>query len=212
MASIFGKKNDLVSKSWGDLWDEEMEEEEDQVKARQMQNARTWSHESKSEDDTIRPEEPLELERSSFVNITKLTSEAVRGTANDIDGDLIADGFFFQNTPKEPIVQESFGRYSPPSKRTNFDKWTALGERRRRAYTGTSESEKSPDPWKARRNVGLGFTGFGVGVWDNKANNVTKDKGKACPWARDQVRDHNVGKEKRHGREQFQWVEGTMSH
>ncbi len=51
--------------------------------------------------------------------------------------------------------------------------------------------------WRGRRNVGLGFTGFGVGVWDNKANTVFKDtgvgrdKGKGCPWARDRVRDHH---------------------
>ena len=210
MASIFGKKTDLVSKSWGDLWDEEMEEEEeeDQVKARQMQNARTWSHESKSEDDTIRQEEPLELKRSSFVNITKLNPEAVRGTAIDIDGDLVADGFFFHDTPKESVVQDSPARYSPPPKRTTFDKWTALGEKRRRAHTGTSESEKSPELWKARRNVvGLGFTGFGAGVWDNKANNVIKDKGKARPWTRDQV---NHGKEKRLGHD-LEWVGGNLN-
>ncbi|EDN90618.1 hypothetical protein SS1G_00018 [Sclerotinia sclerotiorum 1980 UF-70] len=45
MASVFGKKSDMVSKSWGDLWDEEMEEEEEldnQFKARQMANSRTW--------------------------------------------------------------------------------------------------------------------------------------------------------------------------
>merc|ERR1711964_773170 len=59
LASIFGKKNEVVSKSWSDLWDEDIEEEEEeadkQLKARQMQNARTWSHESKhDEDDTIR--------------------------------------------------------------------------------------------------------------------------------------------------------------
>jgi serine/threonine protein kinase len=202
MASIFGKKNDIVvSKSWSDLWDEDIEEEEEeaekQLKARQMQNARTWSHESKSDEDTMR-RGPLEEKSSSFVNITKLNPEASRAAANDIDGDLVADGFFFHDTPKEAIVQQHRPRYSPPPKRTTFDKWSALGERRR-AYTGTSESEKSPELWKARRNVGLGFTGFGAGVWDNKANTVikdTKDRGNGCPWARSRVRDHH-GKEKR---------------
>ena len=207
MASIFGKKNDVVSKSWSDLWDEEIEEEEEetekQLKARQMQNARTWSHESKSEDDTIRQGGPLEPKSSSFVNITKLNPEAGQAAANDIDSDLVADGFFFHDTPKAAIVHESPPRYSPPPKRTTFDKWSALGERRR-AYTGTTESEKSPELWKARRSVGLGFTGFGAGVWDTKAITViketTKDRGKGCPWARDRARDHHHGKiERRHG-------------
>jgi serine/threonine protein kinase len=215
MASIFGKKTEVVSKSWSDLWDEDIEEEEEeaekQLKARQMQNARTWSHESKNEDDTIRQGGPLEPKSSSLVNIAKLDPEAGRPTANDIDSDLVADGFFFHDAPKETIVRESPPRYSPPPKRTTFDKWSALGERRR-AYTGTSESEKSPELRKARRSVGLGFTGFGAGVWDNKANTVikdtTKDKGRACPWARDRVRDHH-GKEKRHlDHGDLEWVGG----
>lgn len=214
LASIFGKKSEVVSKSWSDLWDEDIEEEaEEQLKARQMQNARTWSHESKSEEHvTLHQGGPLEPKSSSFVNTTRLNPEAGRAPANDIDSDLVADGFFFHDAPKENIVQESSPRYSPPPKRTTFDKWSALGERRR-AYTGASETEKSPEPWKARRNVGLGFTGFGAGVWDHKANTVIKDtikdRGKGCPWARDRFRDHHHGKEKRHGDlGDLEWVGG----
>jgi len=218
LASIFGKKNDVVSKSWSDLWDEDIEEEEEeaekQFKARQKQNARTWSHESKNEneDDTIRG--PLEPKGSTFVNISKLQPEAGRATA-DIDADLVADGFFFHDTPpKEIVAPQHSPRYSPPSKRTTFDKWSALGERRR-AYTGTSESEKSPDPWKARRNVGLGFMGFGAGVWDNKANTVIKDTGahgasrtNGCPWGRDKVRDHHGNHRQDNHASDLEWVGG----
>jgi len=194
MASIFGRKNSVVSKSWSDLWDEDIEEEEEeaekQLKARQMQNARTWSHESTHEDDTIRQGGPLEPKSASLVNISKVNVEAGRSAVNDIDGDLVADGFFFHDTPHKPAQQPLPPRYSPPSKRTTFDKWSALGERRR-AYTGTSDSEKSPELFKVRRNIGLGsFTGFGAGVWDNKANTVIKDKGRDCPWVKDRVRDH----------------------
>lgn len=198
IASIFGRKNEVVSKSWSDLWDEDIEEEEEeagkQLKARQMQNARTWSHESRSEDDTIRQGGPLEPKSASLVNIQKLNTETARTAANDIDGDIVADGFFFHDTPTPPkAVPQLPPRYSPPSKRNPLDKWSALGERRR-AYTGTSESEKSPELWKSRRNVGLGFTGLGAGIWDNKANTVIKDKGKECPWIRDRdrVRDHHT--------------------
>ncbi|KAM3073782.1 cAMP-dependent protein kinase catalytic subunit [Clarireedia jacksonii] len=193
MASIFGKNSDMVSKSWSDLWDEDIEEEEEetdkQIKARQMQNSRTWSHESKHNDDQTRPG-PLEPLSTSFVNIPR-ANENHHTIADDIDGDLVADGFFFHDTPQQTITQHS-PRYSPPSKRTTFDKWSALGDRRR-AYTGASDSEKSPDTWKttsqSRRNVGLGFTGFGAGVWDNKSN-IVKDKGRECPWARARGRDH----------------------
>jgi len=135
----------------------------------------------------------------------KKDPDAGRTVANDIDGDIVADGFFFHDTQ---TVQQHSPRYSPPSKRTTFDKWSALGDRRR-AYTGTSESEKSPDLWKGRRHVGLGFTGFGVGVWDNKVSTV-KDKGKECPWAKDRARDHQ---EQRKDKQQvdlgdLEWVGG----
>lgn len=225
MASIFGKKNEVVSKSWSDLWDEEIEEEEEeaekQIKARQMQNARTWSHESKNEEDiTIR--EPLkEPKSSSIVNIQKVTADAGHATAHtDIDADLVADGFFFHDTPKKTAPQVS-PRYSPPPKRTTFDKWTVLGERRR-AYTGTSESERTPE-WRRHGNVGgnvggtvgLGFTGFGAGIWD-KANSVVKDigakdhhKGKVCPWARD-TRESRVRDQHHHNKDLYdiEWVGG----
>ncbi|CZT05412.1 hypothetical protein WAI453_005038 [Rhynchosporium graminicola] len=212
LASIFGKKSEVASKSWSDLWDEEEEEEEEeeadkQLKARQMQNARTWSHESKQdEDDTIR-RGPLEPKSSSLVNINKASSDVVTTIAHDIDGDLVADGFFFHDAPKE--IPQSPPRYSPPSKRTTGDKWSKLGERRR-AYTGTSDSEKSPELWKVRRNVGLGFSGFGAGVGVcHKLNTVkdttsAKDKGKGCPWAKEKSHDHGV--HKRHG--DLEWVGG----
>lgn len=206
MASVFGRK-EMVSKSWSDLWDEDEEEEEEQekqIKARQIQNARTWSHESKSEDETTGRGSPLTPKSSSGVNIVVTKKIETGGSpVHDIDGDLVADGFFFhESTPKKTVPQYPpqyspreyhTPRYSPPSKRERdpLDKWSALGERRR-AYTGTSESEKSPELWHARRNVGLGFTGFGAGVWDNKLHTV-KDKGNGCPWGqvpRSRARDH----------------------
>jgi len=201
LSSVFGKRNSIVSKSWSDLWDEEIEEEEEEqhLRARQMQNARTWSHESIHEDDTLRQSDSLEPKSASFVNISRLNIDMGHVATNDIDGDLVADGFFFHDTSNKAGQQPSPPRYSPPSKRTTFDKWSALGERRR-AYTGTLESEKSPELWKVRRNgSGLGsFIGFGAGVWDNKVTTVIRDKGRECPWTKDRVRDsheqHGKGK------------------
>lgn len=183
MSSVFGKKSDVVSKSWSDLWDEEIEEEEEeqaekQLKARQMQNARTYSHESVSEDVTLRLGGPLEPLGDSFVNIGQSNMEDSHTKVKDIDLDLVADGFFFHDEPAHDPIQ-SPPRYSPPPKRTTFDKWSALGDRRR-AYSGSQQPEKSPDLWKSKRNVGLGFVGFGTGVWDNKAHTVFKEKS-TCP-------------------------------
>lgn len=219
MSSIFGKK-EIVSKSWSDLMDEDEEEEEQvvQIKARQMQNARTYSNESVTEDDTIRQIPLEENNTSSFVNIPKLNSEAGSEAAkNRIDEDLVPDGFFFHDVPTTTNVDvKTPARYSPPPKRNSFDKWSALGERRR-AYTGSSDSDKSPEMRKARRHVGLGFSGFGA-FWDNKnAHTVVKDtgakgvnsaiSGKACPWSRERVRDHN-GKDRRQDCGDLEWVGG----
>ncbi|CAG8983005.1 hypothetical protein HYALB_00003584 [Hymenoscyphus albidus] len=203
MASIFGKKSDVVSKSWSDLWDEDEEEEEEverQLMARQMANSRTWSHESKTEDDrTVRA--PLEPKSSSYVNIQKPTL-----VTSDIDGDIVADGFFFHEAPHKTVTPTP-ARYSPPSKRNAFDKWSALGAARRKAHTGTSESEKSPEPFKVRRNVGLGFTGFGAGVWDTKISTATKERGHGggCPWVKDKDRVRECG---HHRLGDLEWVGG----
>jgi len=218
MASFFGRSNDAVSKSWSDLWDEDFEEEEaaeKQLKARQLQNARTWSHESRSEDDTIRQEGPLARKPASLVNVQTLDP---RPAAPDIDGDIVADGFFFHDAPTPARSEPQLAaRYSPPSKRSPLDKWSALGERRRAYTSSTSESEKSAELWKTQRHVGLGFSSFGVGVWDSKANTVIKDKAKECPWVRnrDHLPDHHARRssERQIDLADLEWVGGfTNNH
>jgi len=211
MSSVFGQKKDMVSKSWSDLWDEDIEEEEEeadkQLKARQEQNSRTWSHESQKYNDSNRHGGPLQTKTSSMMNIAR-NAEAGRTPAIDIDADLVADGFFFHDTPQHIASQHS-PRYSPPSKRTTFDKWSALGDRRR-AHNGASDSERSPEPWKSRRNVGLGFTGFGAGTKDSKSN-TAKEKGRECPWAKaTKARDHQErrNKDKHVDLGDLEWVGG----
>ncbi|KAL3427023.1 Serine/threonine-protein kinase ksp1 [Phlyctema vagabunda] len=213
MASVFGKKQDGLAKSWSDLWeeDEEEEEAEKQLKARQMNNARTWSHESTAEEAEATRKGLSEPKGLSFVNVAKLNTEAGTTSVNDIDEDLVADGFFFHGPKSVETKQPTSPRYSPPSKRTTFDKWAVLGQRRR-AYTGQSESEKSPDLFKGRRNVGLGFAGFGASVWDSKANTVKDTAGKGCPWAKDikvKARDQENRKGKDLG--DLEWVGGWQA-
>jgi serine/threonine protein kinase len=182
MSSVFGKK-DMVSKSWSDMWDEDLEDEDDheqEIRDRQAQNARTWSHESK----TDVPETRVGLSEpksDSFVNIKSLDTE-VDGPGADIDGDIVVDGFFFQDTTMK-IRQPSPPRYSPPSKRTlpALDKWAALGERRR-AHGATTPQKSNNIDSKFQKKVGLGFSGFGAGAWDMKVHQ--KEKTATCPWVR----------------------------
>lgn len=167
MSTVFGRRQDQVSKSWSDMWEEDEEEEEmaQQMQKRKDFNSRSWSNESHTK-------EP----------------ETIKG---NVDDDLVADGFFFQ--PELEKKPAGTPRYSPPSKRNNFDKWAALGNRRR-AQNVTLDEDKSPNT-KARRHFGFGFKSYEAGVWDsynhhqqqqNKSPQPSqwhKDKGaKTCPW------------------------------
>jgi serine/threonine protein kinase len=218
MASVFGRKSNMVSKSWSDLWDEDIEEGEieNDSEERQAQNARTWSHESNSNDTTIRREGLSEPKSSSFVNMKSMNSQAGRTRVSDIDNDIVNDGFFFQDST--PQRHYSPPRYSPPSKRTTFDKWAALGDRRR-AYAGVSMSEKSTDVWRGRRNLTNVQASQDleqqVGISKDKTYNnyYQNNRAKECPWARDREchqRHQNLrgSKERISDLGDFEWVGG----
>lgn len=167
---VFGRK-DAVSKSWSDMWDEEAEEEE---RARQLEtlkgrNARTWSHDSSASDDDTPRLGLSPAMKSAAVNIQTETPSVEAALAKDLDEDLAADGFFFHDAPpvkEQPVLPT---RYSPPSKRNGFDKWAALGERRR-AYTGNSETLRAPESTlNAGRQAGndIEFGSIAHGVSDS---------------------------------------------
>ena len=211
MSMVFGRQNDMVSKSWSDMWEEDVEEDE-QERARQLQalkelNSRTWSHESKTD-----AAPTLQSQATSVQPSVRGDGEnheppsPVEDTfSSDIDGDLIADGFFFHDAPAPKPRQHSFSRQSPPSKRELLEKWAELGERRR-AYAG-SES-KSPDNIKSKQQqFTLSFNnsyGLGSGGWDYSNQHSQKwnrDRAisRGCPW--NKGRDWNIPwrREKRHG-------------
>ncbi|KAI1777709.1 kinase-like protein [Hypoxylon cercidicola] len=214
MSMVFGRQKEAVSKSWSDMWDEDVEEDEEE-RARQLQalkelNSRTWSQESKEA--TRTPQQDLvSLQQAPASDNEKPEASPVNDTiSNDIDGDLVADGFFFH----EPIAVEQPEhfptRYSPPSKRSHIDKWAALGERRR-AFTGASEP-KSPDFKPKQRQLGFGFNnlhGVGMGFWDNANHqnhkfNRDRATSRECPW--NKGRDWNWRKERRHDFGDMEWV------
>lgn len=227
MSTVFGRKDEMVSKSWSDLWDEEIEEEEEhekRIKERQALNSRTWSHESTSEHvDAALGRLRLSEHQNAAESAKSMRPAATPRKMNDVDGDMV-DGFFFQHS--SPTRHASPPRYSPPSKRNTLAKWAALGDRRRAA---TSSSEKSPDVWRGRHNhydfgkstsgnTAHWFKGFGTGAWDcGKAHspNVNayshQPRAKGCPWVRD--RDHVY--DKQHSRKDktsdlgdLEWVGG----
>ncbi|KZF22533.1 serine/threonine protein kinase [Xylona heveae TC161] len=186
MASVFGKKDEMVSKSWSDLWDEEIEEQAE------------LEHQNFDDERTIRSGGLREIKDASQLNSRTSSPKALRtsGLSNiGYDGISENDGFFFEDhpSPKAP-------RNSPPrSKREIMDKWTALGARRRahtNGKTGSPDSSlKRPlqqhnhntgsfnhsfnnENW--RRGIGFGATGFQGESLDRKNWSLTKD------WRREQ--------------------------
>ncbi|KAI0971195.1 kinase-like domain-containing protein [Xylaria arbuscula] len=212
MSMVFGRKNEAVSKSWSDMWEEE-EEEEEEERARQLSqlkglNSRTWSHESIVDATVTRQHDVSDHGSESDTEADE--SPAADPISNDIDGEMV-DGFFFEEhvTIKKPAHSPT--RYSPPSKRSPIDKWTALGERRR-AVAPVSEPRLTEFSPKSRRQYGHNFNfnnyGAGLGMWDN-SNHLNQKWGRdrsvsgGCPW--NKGRDWNW-REKRHDFGGVEWV------
>ncbi|KAL2140577.1 hypothetical protein VTI28DRAFT_3632 [Corynascus sepedonium] len=150
MSLVFGRK-DAVSKSWSDLWDEEFEEEEQakQLQTLKEMNSRTWSHESTAEaslaadnDDTPRQGLSPATKTATLANDeNKIPS--IEGILDNVDEDSDVDGLFLYEAPPakdDPQPQPQLPHDTAASRRNDFDKWAALGERRR--AHGSSPSRK----------------------------------------------------------------------
>ncbi|KAL2107568.1 hypothetical protein VUR80DRAFT_5047 [Thermomyces stellatus] len=199
----FGHDQGVFSKSWSDLWEEEVEEEEN---ARQLQalkeiNSRTWSHESMK---TMDAKDGGMADKENHPHPDLAHS--------NVDDDFVADGFFFQEAPVRKRVSPapSAPRYSPPPKRGGFDKWAALGERRRGYGPGSVPDEKESGlSSKPRRHFGMGHAASGgVSTWDQYHQNSYKTmrggRARECPW--NIGRDCNRRKDKRRGLGDIEWV------
>ncbi|KAK3179687.1 cAMP-dependent protein kinase catalytic subunit [Lecanicillium sp. MT-2017a] len=188
MSTVFGRRKDAVSKSWSDMWDEDEEEEEREQQRESLQalNSRTWSHESVTDAKKENTEKPVQIK-------------------GNVDDDLVADGFFFHDEPIDGPPAPSVPRYSPPSKRNNFDKWSALGERRR---GGTVMDLETSPVLKQRRQFGFGYKYNEAGVFDSTTfrSKERKDKeSKDCPI---KGRDWNWRRDRRAYLGDIEWVGG----
>ena len=156
LASIFGKNgNNTFSKSWTDLWDEDEEdfvEHEEALKRRREYNSRTWSQESKDCQPSLGRTGLSEIKNASTINSRTHSPAQVLPVASPGRISTEADGFIFEDANVLPTTP----RYSPPSKRTIMDKWSALGNRRRAFHHGDEENNdkvKLTGTWRD----GLGF-------------------------------------------------------
>ncbi|MCJ1476922.1 hypothetical protein MMC13_005591 [Lambiella insularis] len=197
MSSVFGQKPNTVSKSWSDMWDEDVEEEIED--SRRRFNGMNWSSESVDEDVTIRPS------AFSGAKVPGLSESRDPSPLKDVfgvsDGESSENLGSFENLPKAAYKLPA---YSPPIKRSNsfLDKWAALGNRRR-AFNSSSITEEEHDVGRKRTSSGgiwrRGF-GSGFGMKKTPANTVygagtgsgsweRKDKVKGASGVETKIRD-----------------------
>lgn len=146
IASFFGKKKAFESKSWSDLYEEDEEEEElvQQLARSEIEKKKPvlasrpsilsrrskismLSQEDESDDGRSTPRGPVAQSKDTPVFFDNFSQESLPAKDENISEHT---GFIFEehNTPTP--------RYSPPTKRGLIDKWTALGEMRRRGGNG----------------------------------------------------------------------------
>jgi hypothetical protein len=193
MASVFGgKPSEAVSKSWSDLWDEDFEEEEERedvpttfgqlladLQVEDVKPSSVTTPVSQDHDVTIRA---LNISASDRESVTpKLRAQRSADVLGfPRHGTQEEDVFIFEDH-NPPRYSPPPPRYTPPSRRDIMDKWAALGSRRR-AYNEQSHSSSGSVSGgnggrgrsQGRSEFGLGFSGFGGGVWNatNKGHRV----------------------------------------
>ena len=152
-------------------------EHEEALKRRREYNSRTWSQESKDSDPTLGRTGLSEIQNSTVNSRTRSPGQELAIPA-EARTSLEADGFIFEDAN----VPTTTPRYSPPSKRTIMDKWSALGNRRRAFHQGDEENnEKRPFAGTWRDGLGLkgwttGRSGrFGRSGRKESANNKVRD-------------------------------------
>ena len=206
VSAAFGKKEDSVSKSWTDIWDEDEEdmEEKEALNHRREYNSRTWSQESKDSDPTLIRAGLSEIHNPAIVN-SRTRSPPHNASMDSLDG-AAEKGKVIPEGTKPP---KTAPRYSPPPKRTIMDKWAALGHRRR-AYNHGDQSFVDAGP--KRSNNGTWRNGLGLKVfsgnmgWGSSGKDKITVENKVRDWRRDTHAHHQQYQRDDHG--EFEWVGG----
>ncbi|KAI9748381.1 MAG: hypothetical protein M4579_007243, partial [Chaenotheca gracillima] len=145
MASVFGKKDEMVSKSWSDLWDEDTEEENEAERRRDALRERTPQP-------ATPPRKNLQELRLSQLTQPKAVPVETTDIHNPQSGrsaafkevfDGVDENEVFSFEDHAPPRYSPPPRYTPPSRRDIMDKWAALGDRRRAFPLGKSTSPEA---------------------------------------------------------------------
>ena len=145
LSSIFGRKRAFESKSWSDMWEED---EEERVESERKMASRgkppkpsQLSQIDSESDGRSTPRACLaEIKNPSATNARPQTSVGVKPKDDKVSQHT---GFVFEDHIAPP-------RYSPPTKRSLIDKWSALGEYRK--GTTPMKSAQSSDNLRSRFN------------------------------------------------------------
>ena len=196
LSSVFSNKDNMVSKSWSDLWDEDEESsllEEEEEDARRRFNGRNWSSETIDEDLTLSVSRPglVEATNHSFLNSrTQTPAQPIPGIVDAVR--ISEDRGSVEEDPKTayklPMFSPSPTSTQPPPKRSILDKWAALGNRRRAFKSSTVEPEEKVDSGRKRTNTGGGLwrRGFGSGFGWVGSSGAGQGQGQGQgqgPWA-----------------------------
>lgn len=196
-SSVFGNKKNSVSKSWSEIWDEDEEDEYIERKAalekRREQNNRTWSQESKG-DNLTRCRTGLSEIKDSTANarVQSVKREQEAEQRPTADGVSDHDVFVFEEaTPRYSTPKRAVSNESTVAKPIGgmFDKWAALGNRRRE-FKQVAESMPVTVEKKRTTNANNWRAGFGLkvfsgyGGWD-RSNRKENAFAKVRDWRRD---------------------------
>lgn len=205
MSTIFGKKQDTVSKSWSDMWEEdESEQEEAALANRREQNARSWSQESQDEEVAVRPGVLTETKSRSSLNARRRTRERRMSTTKPSGSPNENDPFGFKGrSPKQS-----------PGKQSPTDKWAALGNKRRsyqpakETQASTSRKRSTTTGW--RKENGMGSSGFDYSAWHRRDSRGGRPAWMDHDWRRDQqpLSMHKPSYDGSADMEDHEWVGG----
>ncbi|KAE8145968.1 putative serine/threonine protein kinase [Aspergillus avenaceus] len=167
LSMVFGKKKeDQISKSWSDLWDEEeeLETEEVALQQRREQNSRSWSHDSSTPELAGPPAIIPGTHKPSVLSECSHNTVALRTEARDIPVRPVHDGIENVASKSVPTSPQS------DTKKSTVDKWAALGDKRRNYKPAdvSFRQKKFPNNMAWRKDWGLGSSGFDYSSWAKK--------------------------------------------
>ena len=184
LSHIFSRKDNSISKSWTDMYDEDEEESLNQqevtLQQRREQNSRTWSQNSKT-DTTVQRSGLSEITDSAANARASRPKDSKPRTSNESTNDEM---FSFEDTP--PRKSSPKPTTESPLSKTLMDKWAALGNRRRQFRQGeeapVEDNKKRIITGSWRNGFGLKVFSSGAGGWDKGERRKEMAHAKVLDW------------------------------